>query len=221
MVKYNKNGGNYIMVEKYFIGVITYIDEFGEQKKYLFEDMEFEETPESYLQRKTVKFDSIIDCWKSDDGLNRIGYKDDNGDIKYLTNEELEYFYNLINKFRMVFEIDRIIIPFNFDYYNKSVKEAVHGNKRIAGACGEETGEIRISSKLIHDNFEKIKNNSDLQCMNIIHVICHELAHLKIFNHNKEHQRLTSNYYNIICKKFKGFNGKYYDLIQKGFIYLF
>lgn len=115
-----------------------------------------------------------------------------------LTADELKYFNDVVNKINNKLSNNVKILNSNFElFHDKKVKDYA------IGICFKNDNEyiIYIDNYFIHENYEALTKSYIkmlIENKSIESVICHELAHIKHWNHTKKHRELTKKYIKML-----------------------
>lgn len=119
-----------------------------------------------------------------------------------LTKPELEYFDNLQNYIKKTLGIGVKILPCSHSF--------IIGDSDILGCCHKfKDGEgnlvkylITIDDDYIHRCLQRgFLRYSPYNIYSLVETICHELAHLFIWEHGEEHTQLTQEFTNIFVQQ--------------------
>lgn len=120
-------------------------------------------------------------------------YSDWRGKVVELTNEEISWFYSVVNKFKMLPEAESIeIMNRDHDELDGKHKEALgvfytDDPKNSNADCF-----ITIDNYFIHEQYESIFNGCHtIEEETLESVLAHEIAHKFQFRHCKRHTMLT------------------------------
>lgn len=121
-------------------------------------------------------------------------YEDIYGNAAYLTSEELDWFYGIVEKFKILDETKGIEI------LNRNHEELCGKSKEALGEFYTDDPKdanadcfITIDNYFIHEQFEWIFNGKhNLTFDTLENVISHEIAHRFQFRHCKRHAKLTA-----------------------------
>ena len=124
---------------------------------------------------------------------DNLEYTDFKGDVYELTNDELDWFFNISNKMQLAINRSIDIRPYNHELYEGRSKEALgvfitsNPDEPFTEDCS-----ITIDTWFIHEKYDEAMNCVSTICEESLEdVVAHELAHSDKFRHCKYHTRLT------------------------------
>lgn len=147
-----------------------------------------EEKREEFLSKKEAA------NLKRDSGLDVIEYSEWNGKEVALTEEELAWFHSVADKCKAATGCTVPITTFNnelcFDRDGKEALGTCWTNNPDNPLDGETT--ITVDTWFIHEKYRnKIGELPMLTDATLESVICHEIAHLYVWEHGEDHDRKT------------------------------
>lgn len=138
---------------------------------------------------KTLNAEHKNECGKAE-------YTDYKNRVCYLTNEELTYFKNSVEK---VLSAVGVSIPV-YTYNHEILPDTRSNALGIHWKHTENKDEfITIDNFFIHECYgTEFEGKYNITGETLVSVLCHELAHMKYRNHNKYHAALTAKYIAMI-----------------------
>ena len=136
------------------------------------------------------KEEAFMACERHEDVTT---YSEWGGKEVALTEKELEWFHEIVNKCKAATGCTCPITAFNGDFYHGSSKDALgtcHTNNPDNPMEGNSY--ITIDTFFIHEKYmETFEHFPTIEPESLVNTICHEIAHLTVWSHGEEHDKKT------------------------------